>query len=94
MAIYQIEGKNISKSNYIKEDIEKFAYYRDYWTEQGFPDEIVFNLMLLSREKGIEGCKIFIEDNGYHYFDDYVQKVTEYKCYLELINGDNETAQI
>lgn len=94
LAIYQTEGKNIFESNSIKEDIEKFAYYRDYWNEQGFPDEIVFNLMLLSREKGIEGCEIFIKDNNDNYFDDYVQKVTEYKFYLELINGDNETAQI
>lgn len=83
LAIYQVEGINNTQIDNIKADIEELAYIRDYWTEQGFPDEIVFNLLLLSRERGIEGCTIFMKDNDSYDLDDFVQKVTEYKYYLE-----------
>jgi len=86
LAIYQTEGKNTSKFNNIKEEIENLAYFRDYWTELGFPDEIVFNLMLLSKERGIEGCKTFMKESDSYNLDNYVQKVTEYKYYLEQMN--------
>jgi hypothetical protein len=46
---------------------------------QGYSDENVFNLTLLSRQRGIEGCKIYIKDNDNYEKDIYVQKVTEYK---------------
>jgi hypothetical protein len=83
LAIYQVEGINNTQIDNIKADIEGLAYIRDYWTEQGFPDETVFYLLLLSRQRGIEGCKIFMKDNNSYDLDDFVQKVTEYKYYLE-----------
>lgn len=83
LAIYQIEGNNNIQIDTIKTDIEKLAYYRDYWADQGYPDEMVYELMLLTREKGIEGCITYMKDNNAINPDDYVQKVTEYKYYLE-----------
>lgn len=83
LAIYQVEGNTNPQIDNIKADIENLVYFRDYWTEQGFPDEIVFELMLLSKQRGIEGCKVFMEANHSYDLDPYVQKVTEYKYYLE-----------
>lgn len=85
LAIYQIEGNKNTQFTSIKSDIEKLVYYRDYWTEQGFPDEIVFSLLLLSRQRGIEGCIVFMKANDAIELDDYVQKVTKYKYYLEQL---------
>lgn len=83
LAIYQVEGIDSARVDDIKADIGKLVYFRDYWTEKGFPDESVFNLMLLSNQRGIEGCITFMEDNHSYELDSYVQKVTEYKYYLE-----------
>lgn len=94
LAVSHIEGDNNMQIDSIKADIEKLAYYRDYWTEQGFPDEIVFDLMLLSKQRGIEGCKIFMKNSNSYESDNYVQKVTEYKYYLEKMDSDTINSQI
>ena len=94
LAVYQIEGNYNTQIDSIKAEIEKLVYYRNYWTEQGFPDEVVFDLVLLSRQRGIEGCKIFMEDNDSYYLDSYVQKVTEYKYYLEQMDDGFEGLQV
>ncbi len=89
LALYQVEGDTKPQIDNIKADIENLVYFRDYWTEQGFPDEIVFELMLLSRQSGIEGCMVFIKDSDSYDLDTYVQKVTEYKYYLEQIYSNH-----
>jgi hypothetical protein len=91
LAIYQVEGNNSTQIEDIRAKIEKLASYRDYWAAQGYCDEIVFDLMLLSEQRGIEGCVTFIEDNNSYKQDDYVQKVTEYKYYLEQIDCVDES---
>lgn len=83
LAIYQIEDNKNTHFDRINADVEKLVHLRDYWSEQGFPDEIVFNLLLLSRQRGIEGCIAFMKDNDAIELDGYVQKVTEYKYFLE-----------
>ncbi|MHB1650847.1 MAG: hypothetical protein ACYCVD_00025 [Desulfitobacteriaceae bacterium] len=83
LAIYQIDGINNTQIDNIKAEIGKLAYIRDYWTEQGYPDEIVFDLLLLSHQRGIEGCINFMKDSDAYDLDHYVQKVTEYKYSLE-----------
>jgi hypothetical protein len=84
LAVLHIEGVNDPKTVSIEAEIENLVNIRNYWSQQGFPDEIVFDLMLLSREIGIEGCEIFIKDSDSNKLkSDYVQKVTEYKYYLE-----------
>ncbi|HVJ48444.1 hypothetical protein [Desulfitobacterium sp.] len=83
LAIYQVEGIESTQIDDIEADIGKLVYLRDYWTEQGFPDEVVFDLMLLSKQRGIEGCITFMEDNDSYELDNYVREVTEYKYYLE-----------
>jgi len=86
LAVFQTEGfNNISIVN-IKTEIEILAYYRDYWDYQGLPDEIVFDLLLLSKQRGIEDCITLMKDNYAYELDNYVQKVTEYKYYLEQSN--------
>lgn len=82
LAVYHIDGNNINNID-IQADVQKLADYRDYWSKQGFPDEDVFNLMILSHQRGIEGCKLFIKDNPSYKLDNYVQKVTQYKYDLE-----------
>lgn len=96
LAVFYIDGVDTTQIDNIKAEIEKLANHRDYWTGQGFPDEDVFDLMLLSRDRGIEGCKIFMNDSDSYHLDDYVQKVTEYKYYLEQIDGDsvNKSLQV
>lgn len=93
LAIFHIEGDNNTQIEHIKVEIEKLVYLRDHWAKQGYSDEFVFDLMLLSRQRGIEGCIKFIKDNGANYSDNYVQRVTEYKYYLEqreYNNSNNE----
>jgi hypothetical protein len=91
LAVYQVEGDNSTQTEDIKAKIEKLASYRDYWAAQGYCDEIVFDLMLLSEQRGIEGCAAFMENNNSYKQDDYVQKVTEYKYYLEQIDCVDES---
>ena len=91
LAIYQTGIENDSLSNNISKEIEELAYYRDYWTELGFPDEIVYSLILISKERGIKGCSDFIENNDVYDQNNYVQKVTEYKFFLEQISYADST---
>lgn len=83
LAIYQAEGIDSKPIDEIKADIGKLVDYRDYWAERGFSDEVVFDLMLLSKQRGIEGCITFMEHNNSYNLDSYIQKVTDYKYYLE-----------
>lgn len=83
LTIYQIEDINNYQMDNMRAQIEKLVYYRDYWTELGYPDEIVFDLVLLSHQRGIEGCIIYMKDNDTYDTDSYVQSVTEYKYNLE-----------
>lgn len=79
LAIFYTEGIQDISHDVAKTEIEKLVYLRDYWADQGFSDEIVFELMLLSREKGFEECLIYLNNDDSYAPDDYVQKVTEYK---------------
>jgi hypothetical protein len=83
LAIFQTENVTDYQMDNIKEKIESFAYYRDYWSGQQCPDEIVLDLMLLSIQRGISGCVVFVKSNDSGETDDYVQRVTEYKYFLE-----------
>lgn len=58
------------------------AKLRDTW--QGYSDEEVFSLMLISYNRGIQGCKKYVEKYGTE--NDYVTKVYEYKIMLEQQN--------
>lgn len=90
LAIYQTESENTSLFNNINEDIEKLAYFRDYWTELGYSDEVVYNLMLISKERGINGCLNFMKNSDSYDLNNYVQKVTEYKLRLDQMSlADN-----
>jgi hypothetical protein len=83
LAVLQTEGNNNISIFNIKAEIEILAYYRDYWACQGFPDEKVFALLLLSKQRGIEGCLTLMKNNYPYDLDNYVQKVTRYKSDLE-----------
>ena len=92
LAINHVEGINNTANNNIKAEVEQLIYIRDYWAKQGYPDETVFDLLLLSRQRGIDGCISFMKDNKSYDLDNYVQKVTEYKYYLEQ-SLDTPTSQ-
>jgi|GEM_PF-1349076 len=83
LAINHVEGINNTDINNIKAEVEQLVYIRDYWAKQGYSDETVFDLLLLSRQRGIDGCITFMQDNNSYDLDNYVQKVTQYKYYLE-----------
>lgn len=85
LSIYYVEGINNPTSETVKADISKLTNIRDYWSNQGVSDETVFDLTLISWKRGIDGCKSFIENKTEVALeaDDFVQKVTAYKYYLE-----------
>lgn len=56
-------------------------YLRDYWINQGYSQEVVFNLTLISYHRGIQGCKDYVAQYGY--YSDYVGAVYNYKTKLE-----------
>ena len=94
LAVFQVEGTINTEISSITAEIEKLVYFRNYWTEQGYPDEVVFDLVLLSRQRGLEGCAIFMKDNDSYHLDSYVQQVTEYKYYLEQMDDGNEGLRV
>jgi len=83
LAIFHVEGIQDVTIDTAKIEIEKIVDLRDYWKSQGYPDEIIFDLLLLSRERGIQGCLSYLEASDANNMDAYVQKVTEYKYKLE-----------
>jgi hypothetical protein len=83
LSIYEVEGFDNIKHDGIKADIDNLVYYRDYWGKQGYPDEFVFDLILISRLRGIEGCLTFMKHTESYDLNDYVQAVADYKSYLE-----------
>ncbi len=87
LAIYKVNSDNNIQLGSVEAEIEELVYLRDYWAKQNYSDEIVFDLMLISRQRGIEGSIVFMKDNESYEFDDYVQKVTEYKYYLNQMGS-------
>lgn len=83
LSIYEVEGLDNIKHDDIKADLENLVYYRDYWGKQGYPDEYVFELILISRIRGIEGGLTYMKYNESYDLYDYVQAVAGYKSYLE-----------
>jgi hypothetical protein len=83
LAILQTDAHYSARMDELGVVIEELAYYRDYWTAEDYPDESVFDLLILSAQRGIEGCKSFITENNAYGQDDYLQKVTAYKYYLD-----------
>ncbi len=83
LAIFHIEDIQDMKMDDLKIEIERLAYLRDYWANLDYPDESVYYLMLLSIQRGIEGCRSYTEDHGSYDQDPYVKEVMEYKYYLE-----------
>ena len=83
LSIYQVEGFSDIKLGNIKPDIEALVYYRGYWAKQGYPDEFVFDLILIARLRGIEGCRTYMKNTEAYDLNEYVQAVADYKSYLE-----------
>ena len=65
----------------VQAGIYKLALERDYWQEQGYPDEEVFAAMLISYNRGRAGARRYIERHGLE--AEYVDKVAAYKGALE-----------
>lgn len=55
---------------------------RQYWINQGYSDEDVFSLMLISYHRGQKGAEGYISRHGIR--SDYVNKVLENKNRLEV----------
>ncbi|WP_243103723.1 MULTISPECIES: hypothetical protein [unclassified Dehalobacter] len=85
LAIFQVDGINDAQPQDINSAIQELIDDRNYWTGQGYPDEMVFDLIILSRQTGIESSKILLNDSGSYENDAYVQKVTAYKYDLDQL---------
>ena len=83
LSIYEVEGSVNINHDDIKADLENLVYFRDYWAKQGYPDEFVFDLILISRLRGVEGCQTFMKHTASYDLNDYVQAISDYKSYLE-----------
>lgn len=83
LAILQTDVRYQTRMDEVKAVIEELASYRNYWSEQDYSDEMVFDLLILSAQRGIEGSESFIAKNNAYEQDDYVRKVTAYKYYLD-----------
>ena len=85
LAVFYQDGISPAEPQKMTEKIQELSYYRDYWSNLGFSDERVFNLMLLSNRKGVSYCleKLMEEDQCSIDKDEYVQSVAEKKYFLE-----------
>jgi hypothetical protein len=87
LAVYQIDTEHKVPVGDIEKMIKELADYRDYWSAQGYSDEMVFDLILLSRQRGIDGCNRLIESRDSLENDRYVQEVTMLKYELDQIEA-------
>ena len=83
LSIYHADGINNRVIQKVEKDIAELTYLRDYWAGKGYADEDVFNLVILSRDMGIEGCKDYVKENPNYKDNEYLKSVTEYKYYIE-----------
>lgn len=60
------------------------ARLRDKWKAEGYTDEEVFSLVLLSYNMGEGGCRKYIKKHGL--WSSYIDKVYNFKCKLEQQN--------
>jgi hypothetical protein len=52
LAILQTDAHYSARMDELGVVIEELAYYRDYWTAEDYPDESVFDLLILSAKEG------------------------------------------
>ena len=83
LSIYHVDGIKNRAIQEIEKDVVELTYLRDYWAGKGYSDEDVFDLMIISRDMSIEGCKEYVKENPDYKDNEYLKKVTEYKYYLE-----------
>jgi len=73
-----------NSNNNIRVGVWYINYLREYWYSQGYNDENVFNLILISYNQGIEGCNKHIKKYGLK--SKYATKVEENKYNIEINN--------
>ncbi|HZK71228.1 MAG TPA: hypothetical protein VFD03_06880 [Clostridia bacterium] len=83
LSIYHADGINNRAIQEVEKDMAELTYLRDYWAGKGYGDEDVFDLMIISRDMSIEGCKDYVKENPNYKDNEYLKRVTEYKYYLE-----------
>lgn len=83
LAIFTIDALEDFTTARIIEEIESLLLIRNYWEEEGYSNETVYFLILLSRQRGIQGCRLFMATNESPDEDQYVQNVTQLKYLLE-----------
>lgn len=83
LSLYHADGIKSRNLQEFEKDLSELLYSRDYWAGQGYGGEDVFDLMIISRDMTIEGCKDYIKDNPNYKDNAYLKEVTEFKYYLE-----------
>ena len=91
LSIYHADGINSNRAiAEVEKDLSELTYLRDCWASEGYADEDVFDLMIISRGMSIEGCKEYIKANPDYRNNEYLKRVTEYKYYLEQNSQQNK----
>ena len=83
LSIYHADGTENREFQLVEKDIAELNYLRDYWAKEGYSEEDVFELMIVSWDMGLEGCKSAIAENLNYKENEYLIEVSEYKYYLE-----------
>lgn len=83
LSIYHGDGIENKGIQAVEKDIVALTYLRDYWTNEGYLDEDVFDFMILSWDMSIEGCKDYIKENPDYDENEYLLEVSGYKYELE-----------
>lgn len=83
LSINHIDKINSRAIQGVEEDLSELIYLRNYWADKGYADEHVFDLMIISRDMGIESCKDYVKENPHYKDNEYLKSVSEYKFHLE-----------
>lgn len=76
LSIYVTENATTFVRETVKGDIIELANRRNFWKQKGYPDEIVYDMLLDFRWNTTKAENRFL-------VEDYAATVTEYKSYLE-----------
>lgn len=86
----EIEGfDRMNPKHGIEACISAVKFYREYWIQQGIEDEeLLYDLVLLSYNRGITGATKYIKKYGYS--NTYIDRISEYKMNLERKGSLNQ----
>jgi hypothetical protein len=83
LSVFLVDGRSDFSIESMYQEIDTLIFIRDYWVAEGHSNEAIYFLILLSHNRGIDGCYLFMDANESAEEDPYVQQVTQMKYLLE-----------